>query len=137
MENPDTSGDTRRYLGAVTVRRARDDGAEPGVYKVCNLSRRRYVKSFPAVGHWLSLVPVLPFLDLMLERFCCWVLPDVFGRYAVADFDESRSQSPEVRLRIGPAREGADRLQALDALGMVGEAFGKFLRFAKITGDTT
>jgi hypothetical protein len=41
------------------------------VYKVCNFSRRRYVKSFPTVGYWLSLVPLLPMLRELLGEFCC------------------------------------------------------------------
>lgn len=137
VANPDTTGDSKLYLGAVSIRtvKAREQG--PQVYKVCNLSRRRYVKSFPAIGHWLSLVPVLPFLDLLVELFCCWVMPDTFGRYAVADFDESSSQSPEVRFRIGRVREGTDTVQAFDALGTVGSLFGKFMTFKNVAGDAT
>lgn len=62
-------------LAAVSIRGG-------SVYKVCNFSRRRYVKSFPTVGYWLSLVPVLPALREALEVFCCWVLPDYFGKYS-------------------------------------------------------
>ncbi len=64
------------------------------------------MKSFPAIGHWLSLVPILPFLDLMVELFCCWVMPDTFGRYQAADFDESQSQEPQTRFRIGHRPRG-------------------------------
>ena len=78
--------------------------------------------------------PILPFLDLMVELFCCWVMPDTFGRYQVADFDESQSQEPETRFQIGTAREGTDVLQAFDALGAVGDLFGKFLNFKDVAG---
>lgn len=138
VANPDTDGDTTLYLAAVSVRVPREGGAKDSrVYKVCNLSRRRYVKSFPAIGHWLSLVPVLPFLDLMVELFCCWVMPDTFGRYAVADFDESASEDPSVRFRIGTAREGTDTLQAFDALGAVSGLFGKFMEMKDVARDST
>ena len=137
VANPDTTADTKLYLGAVSIRRSKDERAIPRVYKVCNLSRRRYVKSFPAIGHWLSLVPILPFLDLMVEQFCCWVMPDTFGRYSAANYDESRSQDPQFRFRLGRAREGADTIQAFEALGVVGDLFGKFLKFGKVTRDTT
>ena len=137
VAEPDTTAKTKLYLGAVSIRKPKTGSGTSRVYKVCNLSRRRYVKSFPAIGHWLSLVPVLPFLDLMVERFCCWVLPDAFDRFAVAEFDESKSQAPEVRFRLGTARAGTDRLQAFDALGTIGGVFGKFLQIAKITGDKT
>ena len=134
VASPDTTADTRLYLCAVTIRRQEQQSR---VYKVCNLSRRRYVKSLPAIGHWLSLVPVLPFLDLLVEQFCCWVLPDQFDRYAAADFDEAHSQTPQTRFRLGTAREGADTAQAFDALGMVGQLFGKFLQFGKVARDGT
>jgi hypothetical protein len=134
VASPDTTADTRLYLCAVTIRRREQ---ESRVYKVCNLSRRRYVKTLPAIGHWLSLVPVLPFLDLLVERFCCWVLPDQFDRYAAADFDENASQSPSTRFRLGTARQGTDSAQSFVALGMVGELFGKFLQFGKVTRDRT
>ena len=136
VANPDTQGDSKLYLGAVSVRADRET-KEPRVYKVCNLSRRRYVKSFPAIGHWLSLVPVLPFLDLMVERFCCWVAPDTFGRFAVGDFDAEQSQDPDVRFGLGRGREGMELAQAFDALGTVGGLFGKFMQFGKVAGDAT
>jgi hypothetical protein len=134
VASPDTTADTRLYLCAVTIRRQEQ---ESRVYKVCNLSRRRYVKSLPAIGHWLSLVPVLPFLDLLVERFCCWVLPDQFDTYSAAEFDESVSQSPQTRFRLGTARQGADTAQAFDALGTIGQVFGKFLQFGKVARDGT
>ena len=136
VANPDTGGDSKLYLCAVSIR---IDKAERSsrVYKVCNLSRRRYVKSFPAIGHWLSLVPVLPFLDLAIERFCCWVMPDTFGRYAVADFDPAKSEDPQISFGIGRAREGVETAQALDALGTVTGLFGKFMQFANVARDAT
>jgi hypothetical protein len=137
VASPDTAAETKLYLGAVSIRRPKEERAVPRVYKVCNLSRRRYVKSFPAIGHWLSLVPILPFLDLMMEMFCCWVMPDTFGRYSAADYDESRSQNPQFGFRLGRAREGADTVQAFEALGLVSGLFGKFLQFGRVTGDTT
>jgi hypothetical protein len=135
VANPDTGGDSKIYLGAVSIRS--EPERPPRVYKVCNLSRRRYVKSFPAIGHWLSLVPVLPFLDLMVERFCCWIMPDTFGRFAVADFDADASQEPQVRFGLGRAREGMEWAQALDVLGTLGGLFAKFPQFGKVAGDAT
>jgi hypothetical protein len=136
VASPDTQGDSKLYLGAVSIRRV-ERLERSLVYKVCNLSRRRYVKSLPAIGHWLSLVPVLPFLDLMVEQFCCWVMPDTFGRYQVADYDESASQQPDVRFGLGRPREGMELAQAFDALGTVAGLFGKFMQFGKVAGDAT
>ncbi|MEP6666071.1 MAG: hypothetical protein ABJA81_06455, partial [Nocardioidaceae bacterium] len=57
--------------------------------KVCNFSRRRYVKSFPTVGYWLSLVPVIPALREVVTKVCCAALQDSFGPYKTADPDEA------------------------------------------------
>ena len=106
VANPDTSAETKLYLGAVSIRRPGRPARGRRLARIQGLQpvARRYVKSFPAVGHWLSLVPVLPFLDLLVELFCCWVMPDTFGRYAAADYDEERSLEPQFPFRLGRAR---------------------------------
>jgi hypothetical protein len=62
------------YLACVSIRNNQ-------VHHVCNFSRRKYVKSFPTVGYWLSIVPLAPFIKQAITRFCCAILPDMFGRY--------------------------------------------------------
>ena len=137
VANPDTSAETKLYLGAVSIRRPRT-GARTATraYTRSATCRRRYVKSFPAVGHWLSLVPVLPFLDLLVELFCCWVMPDTFGRYAAADLRRGALAGAAVPVPARPCAEGADTLQAFEALGTVTGLFGKFLQFGKVATDT-
>ena len=66
------------YLASVSIRGRR-------VYKVCNFSRRHYVKSFPTVGYWLSLVPVLRLLNRHLADIACMVLPEYFRELSVED----------------------------------------------------
>jgi hypothetical protein len=51
------------------------------VYQICNLEKRRYVKSFPTVGYWLSLIPVIPLVRTLIEKLCCLVLPSIFEKY--------------------------------------------------------
>ncbi len=65
------------YLACVDVR-------ESQVFNVCNFSRRKYVKSFPTVDYWMSLVPVLPLLREAVGQFCCAVLPSIFARFQPA-----------------------------------------------------
>lgn len=65
------------YLACVSIR-------DNQVHHVCNFSRRKYVKSFPTVGYWLSILPLAPFIKQALTRFCCAILPDMFGRYQTA-----------------------------------------------------
>jgi hypothetical protein len=62
------------YLACVSIR-------DNQVHHVCNFSRRKYVKSFPTVGYWLSILPLAPFIKQAITKFCCAILPDLFGRY--------------------------------------------------------
>lgn len=71
---PDCDGSEKIYLGCVEIR-------DRAVYNICNFSKRKYVKSFPTVEYWLSLVPVLPMIRGLVERLCCGVLPDFFAGF--------------------------------------------------------
>jgi WD40 repeat protein len=55
------------YLGRVEIRNRQ-------VYQICNLSKRKYVKSFPSVEYWMSTVPILPILKEAFIKFSCMVL---------------------------------------------------------------
>ena len=91
------------------------------VYKVCNFSRRRYVKSFPTVGYWLSLVPVLPALREALGEFCCRVLTEFFGRYSTADRADARDRvDPATLLRFIQVAQEEDPLGRLRTGGLGG-----------------
>ncbi len=70
---PDCDGDEILYLANVEIR-------DNKVYKVCNFEKRKYVKSFPTVDYWLSLVPIAPLIQKAVSNFCCWILPDFFGK---------------------------------------------------------
>lgn len=95
------------YLACISIR-------EEQVYKVCNFSQRKYVKSFPTIGYWLSLVPIMPLFDRMIEQFCCLILPDLFGRFTVDEFDQEQSFQGESRLRGEQVRQGLGVLQGFD-----------------------
>ncbi|HWT00746.1 MAG TPA: DUF6519 domain-containing protein [Pyrinomonadaceae bacterium] len=71
---PECTPEDKLYLACITIR-----GGE--VYKICNFSMRKYVHSFPTVEYWLSLVPVIPLVAKAVEKFCCSILPDFFGRF--------------------------------------------------------
>jgi predicted flap endonuclease-1-like 5' DNA nuclease len=66
--------DDKVYLAGIQI-------TENKIYKICNFSKRKYVKSFPTVEYWLSLIPVMPLFKKLVERFCCMVLPDLFQTY--------------------------------------------------------
>jgi hypothetical protein len=66
VDCPDCRKDTKVYLGCVEIQNNK-------VYKICNFSHRRYVKSVKLVEYWLSTVPVLPLLKKWFADFCCKV----------------------------------------------------------------
>jgi hypothetical protein len=78
VDCPECDQDDEVILGVVSIR-----GGE--VYKVCNFSGRTYVKSFPTVGYWLSLIPVAPLIDKLVEKFCCSVLMDTARAFTTTD----------------------------------------------------
>ena len=71
---PPDSCDDRLTLACLTV----VDGKIVGV---CNYSCRQYAGSWPTFSRWLSLVPVLPLLGVLLEYVCCldWLRTGVGG----------------------------------------------------------
>lgn len=92
---PACADDDRIYLGTIAIRKE-------GVYKVCNFSRRRYVKSFPTVDYWLSIVPVMPLLQRAVEDICCMVLPDLFRRAEPPRRDpDAPREAPRYRYSTG------------------------------------
>jgi len=106
VDCPDCDGDERIYLASISIRKG-------GVYKVCNFSRRKYVKSFPTVDRWLSIVPVMPLIQKAVEEFCCMVLPDLFSRYDVPEYDpKAERQAP--RFRYSKGRADVETAQRVD-----------------------
>lgn len=114
VQCPECSDEEKIYLGCVSIRAG-------NVYQVCNFSRRRYVKSFPTVGYWMSIIPIMPLLDRLIERFCCLVLPEIFGRYSVAAFSDEFLPGTGARVKVSPIRGGVTRFQATDVGSRAGE----------------
>ncbi|HSK52021.1 MAG TPA: DUF6519 domain-containing protein [Clostridia bacterium] len=100
VDCPVCDGDERIYLATVSIR-------DRMVYKVCNFSRRKYVKSFPTVDYWLSIVPIMPMIQRAVEEFCCMVLPDIFGRQTVPEYDPAAERRAPM-VRYSTARSNVD-----------------------------
>jgi hypothetical protein len=64
IDCPDCTGEEKIYLGSVEIRNSQ-------VYRICNLTKRKYVKTFRTVDWWLSIVPILPLMKQVLINFCC------------------------------------------------------------------
>ena len=67
IDCPDCTEKDRVYLGTVKIKGRK-------VYRICNFSKRRYVKTFRTWGYWLSTVPILPALKTSFAKFCCAVI---------------------------------------------------------------
>jgi ribosomal protein L29 len=78
------------YLAKITIR-------ESEVYRVCNFSKRKYVKSFPTVDYWLSILPVMPLLDKAVEKICCAIFPGWFQSLAAKPADIQMVQGVQMR----------------------------------------
>lgn len=104
---PQCDEDDRIYLACVSIR-------DRQVYKVCNFSQRKYVKSFPTMGYWLSLVPIIPLFDRLIEQFCCMVLPELFDRFSVGEYNRDQSFQGESRVRGEQFRQVFGLLQGQD-----------------------
>jgi hypothetical protein len=61
---PEDPGDERVYLACVNIKAGR-------IEEICNFRGRRQVWTWPTALYWLSLAPVVPLLQCVLERFCC------------------------------------------------------------------
>ena len=106
VDCPVCNGDEKIYLATINMR-------DHQIYKVCNFSRRKYVKSFPTVDYWLSIVPIMPIIQKAVEEFCCVALPDLFGRPTVPEYDEDAPRrAPAVRYSV--ARENVDTARNID-----------------------
>jgi hypothetical protein len=111
------------YLASVMVR-----GGE--VYKICNFSRRKYVKSFPTVDYWLSLIPVAPFVRKAVEMLCCLVLPDLFGR-----FEQREKAGYKPRMSSKQLLSGVVAFRKMDLKAELQKQMSQVKMAQKVMGD--
>lgn len=77
---PECSPRTQKlYLAGVKI-------VNSTVYRICNFSLRHYVKSFPTMGYWLSLIPIVPLVGWLFERLCCEILTDRSAAYTAPGY---------------------------------------------------
>jgi hypothetical protein len=72
------------YLGVVSIRANK-------VHNVCNFSGRHYLKTFPTIGYWMSLFPIVPIIGELIELICCYVIPDAAAKYSVPQYNPQAS----------------------------------------------
>ncbi len=110
---PVCTPEDKLYLACITIK-----GGE--VYKICNFSMRKYVHSFPTVEYWLSLVPVIPLAAKAVEKFCCSILPDFFGR-----FQASRDTGAANQFGSQTLFAASSLFQEINFGSMLGRFFGQ------------
>ena len=113
------SGD-KIYLAVISIRNRQ-------VEKVCNFSLRKYVKSFPTVEYWLSLVPILPLVKKAVERVCCAALPSFFGKQSAprARVSDNEVVIANNRIKSKSVRGGVETVKTTDFLGATREGVTK------------
>ncbi len=111
---PECDEDDKIYLGCVEIR-------DRSIYKICNFSKRKYVKSFPTVEYWLSLVPVIPLVGKAFETLCCLVLPEWFGRYTAPKTGVAANTVTSSSMLVAASAFGGSGMKAL-----FGKGFGGF-----------
>jgi hypothetical protein len=75
VDCPTCDDEDRIYLACASIR-------DHQVYQVCNFSKRKYVKTFPTVEYWLSVIPIIPLVREVVRKFCCSILPDLFAKFS-------------------------------------------------------
>ncbi|MBL4661561.1 MAG: hypothetical protein JKY19_14475 [Alcanivoracaceae bacterium] len=85
VDCPECKEDDKVYLGSFSMR-------DNEVYNICNFTKRKYVKTFPTVSYWLSLLPVAPVVAWIVEKFCCQVLPGFNSQSDSSEFTLSQFQ---------------------------------------------
>lgn len=117
---PTCDVDDKLYLAVISVRNRQ-------VHKVCNFSLRKYVKSFPTVEYWLSLVPILPLVKKAVEQFCCAALHDFFGKQNAlrAQVNENEFTLAENRITSKNIRSGVEFVKMADFRGATREGATK------------
>lgn len=96
LKCPTCDKEGKLYLACVSIR-------ENQVYKVCNFSKRKYVKSFPAFDYWLSWIPIGPLVRKAVETACCAVLPDLFGNVKIGGDKQKGVNMKGTQMKYGIA----------------------------------
>lgn len=134
---PTCDEEDKLYLACVEIK-----GGQ--VFKVCNFSLRKYVKTFPTVEYWLSAVPIIPLVSKAVEVFCCAVLPNFFGRFKArrpqvtengAQFSQNRVKGEQIRGGVKIARETDFRGTINDQVGRA--SFGRQIVKDSVTERVT
>ena len=114
---PTCEEDEEIYLATVEIRNNQ-------IYNICNFDKRKYVKSFPTMEYWFSLVPIAPLVQSWIAKLCCTVLPDFFGKYegnviGQPQFGVGHQPAQASKIKASYARQGVQTYQRTDTKAIV------------------
>ena len=130
---PTWEEDDKIYLACVEIR-------DNKVYKICNFDKRKYVKSFPTVDYWMSLVPILPAIRWAVEKLCCSVMSDFFDKSMFdsvlrpAAVASDKTVAPN-RIKAGAVREGLRTFRRTDIKTIFRDQTKSVKLVGQLTGD--
>jgi hypothetical protein len=106
------------YLGTVNIRNWK-------VHNICNFSQRHYLKTFPTLGYWLSLFPILPIISEIIEMVSCFVIPDAAVGYKGATYQKPL-KGTSADFSLGSLFETLQDLQQVDIRGQLTQMLQSF-----------
>jgi hypothetical protein len=123
------------YLATVEIR-------DNQVYKICNFDKRKYVKSFPTVGYWVSIVPVVPLIKQAVEKFCCAVLPNLLDKYTAKvvrkpEVPPAQQQVATNSIKAATSRNLVRTTQRTDTRAILRNQSKGIKAVAQMVGDST
>jgi hypothetical protein len=105
---PECDEDDKVYLGCLSIE-------DNEVYHICNFTKRKYVKTFPTVSYWLSIIPVEGLISWAVENICCFIMPDYARKKPAAQLTVSPLQ-----MSVSKAAVQADPGNIITALSTKG-----------------
>ena len=130
---PTCEDDDKIYLACVEIR-------DNKIYKICNFDKRKYVKSFPTVEYWMSLVPILPAIRWAVEKLCCSVMSDLFGKSMFDSVLRPPAVAPDKpaapnRIKADNVRKGLRKFQRFDAKAIFRDQTKSVKLLGRLAGD--
>src|SRR5579864_631418 len=115
--NECTPASQKLYLACISIRNS-------AVYNVCNFSGRHYLKTFPTIGYWLSLFPLVPMVSELIELLCCYILPDAAAKHSAPKYSKPVvGSSPQWSLQS--LFNTMQEIQGLDVRGKLTDLLSK------------
>lgn len=115
------------YLAGITVTGGK-------VHKTCNFSKRHYVKTFPGVEYWLSLIPVLPVIEYALREFCCITFTDLFANITAPQPSEAKARI-NLDLSVSQLHSVTSRLKSFNITSLKTTLASKVASVSPALGD--